>query len=192
MDRWLHRNWQAPLISLDSLQLKFLVVINRMYKNLWKGPWWIWFINYTPSSKYFSSLGALQFFFLWKYLSHYHDMVSSLQAKIYHIQLQGANMVIGIVDRNIRLQEASEGTRKHGNIPEGIDIHVYIYIISCYKRYFTVMKNLIVYLSASCNSNMIIILNKFSTEIILIKTAVFSACSVHETRSLEVGLSAAN
>ena len=55
-------------------------------------------------------------------------MVSSLQAKIYHIQLQGANMVIGIVDRNIRLQEASEGTRKHRNIPEGIDIHVYIYI----------------------------------------------------------------
>ena len=54
------------------------------------------------------------------------------------------------------------------------------------------MKNLIVYLSASCNSNMIIILNKFSTEIILIKTAVFSACSVHETRSLEVGLSVAN
>ena len=53
------------------------------------------------------------------------------------------------------------------------------------------MKNLMVYLSASCNSNMII-LNKFSTEIVLIKTAVFSACSVHKTRSLEVGLSVAN
>ena len=107
MDRWLHRNWQAPLISLDSLQLKFLVVINRMYQNLWKCPWWIWFINYTPSSKYFSSLGALQFFFLWKYLSHNHDMVSSLQAKIYHIQLQAANTVIGTVDQNIRLHTRS-------------------------------------------------------------------------------------
>ena len=137
MDRWLHRNWQAPLYSLDSLQLKILVVINRMYKNLWKCPWWIWFINYTPSSKYFSSLGALQFFFLWKYLSHYHDMVSSLQAKIYHIQLQGANTVFGTVDRNIRLHTRSNcfSLMPHRNIPEGINIHVYIYIyiISCYR-----------------------------------------------------------
>ena len=139
MDRWFHRNWQAPLISLDSLQLKFLVAINRMYKNLWECPWWIWFINYTHCSNYFSSLGALHFFFSCEkiYRINYHDMVSSLQVKnstIISCKLQIQSLAL-LTEIQYWTQQATEGTHKqcclactgfdlmpHKNVPGGIEI----------------------------------------------------------------------
>ena len=52
LDKWLVRNWQMLLIFLNFFQLKFPVVIDEMYKNRWRCPGWIWFVNYAHSRNY--------------------------------------------------------------------------------------------------------------------------------------------
>ena len=89
-DRWLCRNWQVPLIYQDYLQLKFLALVNEIYKTYQEAR-----DGYDSSVMLISEtaviiISAHCIFFLLKkkYHTNDRDLVSSVQVKIYHAQPQ--------------------------------------------------------------------------------------------------------